>query len=243
MLSTTSLKLLWEDLQRRFGTQYILTRRINQDVLENFFGVIRSKGGLHDHPNALEFKYRLRSYIMGKNAGAYSEFSNVDTDDTPDLPVSGHLLSKLDSESETLASCNMQEKDSELQEVAYDGLENLAGFICYKLNDRSCESEDNCTYTWVDHLSEGALHKPSATFVSQLEELENIFQSINGSSLLIKKNYLKDLLDKSSTVGCSIAAKKIFFKSRMYFRIRQLNSSIPLKLGKMKNDQSCYLIL
>jgi hypothetical protein len=85
LMSNNALKLLLPDLQRRFCADYILTRRLNQDVLENFFGVIRAKGCLHDHPNALEFKYRLRSYIMGKNEGAYSDFSNVETDDTPDL--------------------------------------------------------------------------------------------------------------------------------------------------------------
>jgi hypothetical protein len=51
-MSNNALKLLLPDLQRR---------RLNQDVLENFFGVIRAKGGLQDHTNALEFKYRLRS--------------------------------------------------------------------------------------------------------------------------------------------------------------------------------------
>lgn len=50
--------MLLVDMTRRFDVQYLLTRRINQDVIENFFGIIRAKGGLHDHPSPLEFKYR-----------------------------------------------------------------------------------------------------------------------------------------------------------------------------------------
>ncbi|CAH0546285.1 unnamed protein product [Brassicogethes aeneus] len=74
LISNSALKMLHVELKRRFGVDYILTRRLNLDVLENFFGVIRAKGGLHDHPTPLEFKHRLRSYILGRNEEAYSDF-------------------------------------------------------------------------------------------------------------------------------------------------------------------------
>lgn len=86
--SNNSLKGLYEHLNSRYGTKYILTYRLNQDVLENFFGVIRAKGGLHDHPDQIQFKYRLRSYIMGRNDGVISDAANVEVDDTPDLECS-----------------------------------------------------------------------------------------------------------------------------------------------------------
>lgn len=96
LISNSSIQMLLEDMKRRFNIQYLLTRRINQDVIENFFGVIRAKGGLHDHPSPVEFKYRLRSYILGRNEGAYSEFSNVEPDDTPDIPLSASLIKHLE---------------------------------------------------------------------------------------------------------------------------------------------------
>ncbi|KAJ8948945.1 hypothetical protein NQ318_022967 [Aromia moschata] len=130
LLSNSALQMLMEDLNRRFGAQYLLTRRINQDVIENFFGVIRAKGGLHDHPSPLEFKYRLRSFILGKNQGAYSDYSNVELDDTPDIPL-------------------------KLNELEYDGLENLAGFVCHKLRDPTLQNSSSQGYSWIDHLSEG----------------------------------------------------------------------------------------
>jgi hypothetical protein len=43
-------------LNEHFGLHYIITCRLNQDVLEQFFGVIRAKGGFYDHPDSLEFK-------------------------------------------------------------------------------------------------------------------------------------------------------------------------------------------
>lgn len=91
-MTNTSLKQLFDDQKTRYDVKYILTYRLNQDVLENFFGAIRSKGGLHDHPNSLEFKYRLRSYILGKNKGSYSNADNVEQDETPDLKSNKEIL-------------------------------------------------------------------------------------------------------------------------------------------------------
>ena len=60
-----ALRQLFSYMSEKFKFKFILTYRLNQDVLENFFSAIRAKGGLHDHPTALEFKYRLRSYLLG----------------------------------------------------------------------------------------------------------------------------------------------------------------------------------
>lgn len=86
--------MLNTELKNRYNIQFILTYRLNQDVLENFFGIIRSKGGLHDHPDRQEFKYRLRSYILGYNEGVLCKNANVEVDDTPDLDVHNSLTGK-----------------------------------------------------------------------------------------------------------------------------------------------------
>ncbi|KAL4104542.1 hypothetical protein QTP88_019837 [Uroleucon formosanum] len=47
---------------------YVITRRLNQDILENFFSFMKGIGGFDTYPNPLDFKYRLRSYILGKHS-------------------------------------------------------------------------------------------------------------------------------------------------------------------------------
>ena len=84
--------MLHKNLKERFGLKFNLTYRLNQDILENFFGFIRAKGGLHDHPDQLEFKYRLRSFILGKNEGILSNDANTLPDDTPDFEIAQPLL-------------------------------------------------------------------------------------------------------------------------------------------------------
>lgn len=58
--------------------KYIITCRLNQDLLEHFFSFIRATGGAYDHPTALDFKYRLKRYIVGKySANLFCGSSNI----------------------------------------------------------------------------------------------------------------------------------------------------------------------
>jgi hypothetical protein len=82
MLSVNSLKSLYADLKEKYGLRYILTCRLNQDVLENFFSFVRSMVRTYDHPSPVHVKYRLCLYSLGKNTGNVSDFANTlqDTD-------------------------------------------------------------------------------------------------------------------------------------------------------------------
>lgn len=231
-MTNTAMKLLYNDLREHFNIKYILTYRLNQDVLENFFATIRVKGGLHDHPDPLEFRYRLRSYILGRNEGTLSSYTNVADDLTPGVPdlqeqlLSGQCFSKLDLEKKSTTDTTTVD---ECEELKFDGLQNLAGFICHKLNDvvpSHSTTEQTQNYTWTTHLSEGGLSEPSLEFMGQIQHLENIFSSVNGDSLLISTNYLKFLENAANEIEGNNKVKTLFFRSRMYFRIRQLNQNL-----------------
>ena len=59
LTSIFNLKALFEDLQEE-GFSYILTNRLSQDGLENFFSVVRAMGGANSNPSAAEFACRFR---------------------------------------------------------------------------------------------------------------------------------------------------------------------------------------
>ena len=126
--------------------------------------------------------------------------------------------------------------------MKYDGLENLAGFICYKLkNDEaaaSCSSSSLESFTWVNHLSEGGLEKPTEKCMSQLHQLEQIFNNINSDNLFTCKGYLAKLLQLSSHIDCGDKIKTLFFRSRMFFRMRTLNKSLQDKALSRKRKMS-----
>lgn len=74
--------LLSEDISDGlFGkVEYLLTKRTHQDILENLFSIIRSKGGNNKNPSVYEFNV-LMSKILSSNLIAFSPHSNCDDDD------------------------------------------------------------------------------------------------------------------------------------------------------------------
>lgn len=62
--SIQSLLMLWEDLYRNHEVQYLLTNRLNQDCLENLFGVIRQSGACRDNPTPEQFGSAIRHSVI-----------------------------------------------------------------------------------------------------------------------------------------------------------------------------------
>ncbi len=54
-LALTGTPLLLKHLSQHFQFEYLLTRRLCQDVIENFFGVIRGRHGYNPNPTCLAF--------------------------------------------------------------------------------------------------------------------------------------------------------------------------------------------
>ena len=70
LVTNASLKQLLPYLKEKYSTetfqpQYILTRRLCQDILENLFSFLRSMG-THTHPLPVNLKNRLKLYILEK---------------------------------------------------------------------------------------------------------------------------------------------------------------------------------
>ena len=68
ILSCKSVVGLFHMLRDKYNLKYLLTRRMNQDPLEQLFGCIRQVSGPYDHPTPVEFKFRLRTLLIGKDA-------------------------------------------------------------------------------------------------------------------------------------------------------------------------------
>lgn len=78
-----SLIGLLDMLKHSHQLHFIMTRKLNQDCLEFFFGCIRQMGSTHDHPDAVSFKYRLKKLMIGKEVALVSEKSNVSQNEEP----------------------------------------------------------------------------------------------------------------------------------------------------------------
>lgn len=65
LISILSIKMLFHEMNERYGMTHIITTRINQDALENFFSEVRRVGGMNTHPSPLNSIYRIRLLILG----------------------------------------------------------------------------------------------------------------------------------------------------------------------------------
>lgn len=58
-MTNESLRNLLKDLKIQYkDIKYIMTRKLNSDVLENFFSYIKGMVGANNHMSPMEFKYR-----------------------------------------------------------------------------------------------------------------------------------------------------------------------------------------
>ncbi|XP_036339801.1 uncharacterized protein LOC118749141 [Rhagoletis pomonella] len=194
--------------------------------------------GLHYHPDQQEFKYRLRLYLLGHNKGVLSDSANVEEDDTPDIeitqpPLTSILLKNLSSNAELWPA-----EEAEFEDLELDGLEHLAGYICHKLQDdipsTSFRSNDDHSFSWADHLNEGGLSLPSSSMMVHMRSLESVFKALNEDGLLITNDFVKTHIEHAATIQCDIKVKKLFFRARMFFKIRKLNKELVENAHKRK---------
>lgn len=77
--------LLFEEL-KSCGFEYLLTRRLNQGSLENFFGKIRQQGGNAINPTPIQFSRAFKK-LVGLNFFKYSENTNCEEDNLDSLKL------------------------------------------------------------------------------------------------------------------------------------------------------------
>ncbi|KAM7281500.1 uncharacterized protein ISCGN_005954, partial [Ixodes scapularis] len=71
--------LLWGELHQDFGFDSLLTRRLQQDPLENLFGIVRQQYGCNDNPTVFQFIAGLKHIMLGK-LFKISESTNCEDD-------------------------------------------------------------------------------------------------------------------------------------------------------------------
>ena len=95
--SIQSVLALWGELKEE-GFQWLLTRRLNQDCIENLFSVVRSLGGTDTNPNPVQFCTRIRILkmktnfdemkVLLKDTNVSVELSNDDEDVLEEMEIS-----------------------------------------------------------------------------------------------------------------------------------------------------------
>lgn len=78
-----SILLLWNELKSR-GMKYLLTGFLNQDPIENFFSVVRNRGGYNPTPTVRQFRIAMQQNINIRLQMAVTS-GNCENDDLGDI--------------------------------------------------------------------------------------------------------------------------------------------------------------
>lgn len=86
LISINSIQGLFHDLSgSSMRVSYLLTHRVNQDIAENAFSVIRKFGGLNTNPTAVDAKRRLKLLCLSWGANTFRTSSVEAEDNVPCL--------------------------------------------------------------------------------------------------------------------------------------------------------------
>lgn len=228
ILNINSLKLLWDDLHKNYNFSFLMTRRLNQDALENFFSVIRSKGGHGQNPDPRQFLSAYKSSLITlfmKSGGA----GNCENDAASLLlnhqSFTDHLNNNTPLSNEDNAAGNettTPDQSTPLPTVSSDIELNLidieenvvcyiAGYVCKRIihcknlvvnyEPKLDSHRKFLTYlkNYANESDFGGLCVPSDSVITSILQVEHIFKS-NIKLLLTGKNIAAKLFSKCADV-------------------------------------------
>ena len=136
---------LFDSLSAQFPFRYLLTARLNQDLVENFFSRIRALGLTFNHPGPVSCKNRIRILTVTKEAEIIVKTSSVsmslDKNNENDSNIV--VARKLNTEASSLNLGQVIETDLQLS----DGSPRKHGAGQYSLEDLKTEQPDEFSLT------------------------------------------------------------------------------------------------
>ena len=265
LVTLNAILQIWEHLKTMHDFNFLLTRRLNTDPIENFFGAIRQQGGNSDSPTTIQFcrayrKLFFSSFLECSTGNCdrdldtlLAEFSN----DKPDTPV--------------LVSPREQPNTLEIGATDYsdknvgDGIKAnatcyVAGYLLMKcLKRHACQMcKDKLVSNTFDDSRKlfcffkayesdksafGGLHAPSMSFFEFITKMEDVF--VANFSVFSKSSYVgKHLLAKLENVAVSFQMcenfpidylRKLFLRMRIYYCLKFANRDFASPKSKRKS--------
>ena len=264
-LTINGVLALWSDLQENHARQFLMTRRLNQDPLENFFGLIRQQGGNSDNPTPYQFMKAFRKLFFDNYLSPLPSFNCSADSDTFLMAVEDqNSLSDPGTHKITTNRPIIEEKDYKHEEVeknlvSMNALTYVAGYLLQKcLNNHRCRTcAQKLTVTSLTNSSQllcyfkaydenksdfGGLTVPQDEFVQYVTKVENKIVDELGSCFQRSKiaEHLIAKLPKFIVPECSYFPSmyliELFVKMRLHYILKFNNQELSArKTGKRKN--------
>jgi hypothetical protein len=151
-LALKAMEMLSEELLSE-NYKYVMTKRFNQDALENFFSQIRNQGGHRSHPTVSEFQASYQ--VVCLNVGVHSKKANCEDDahqflvdmaqfqqqnvntETPNAEAAEYQIALVETAEANMILYPLQARD-ELQFTDKNVLYYIAGYVATKSGVKDC---------------------------------------------------------------------------------------------------------
>lgn len=262
-ITISSTLKIWELLRTR-GYRFLLTRNLNQDCLENYFGQIRNASGNARNPTAIQFGrafknlFVLKCFEQSEGSNCLQDISEILLTVTPDfIKKTVYLEKKEDNKSILKVETNDYRN---LLTVEGNGLVYVSGYLLRKcMIKHSCDICLNFCSTVSTDISTrfcelkaynnspgqfGSLIVPPKNFVEYIISLENLFV-LNFNSLCIKENIGHNLTTLFSKVPfthpCSEFNYKyllsLYTRIRIFYTLKYANRKFKIQPGTKLNPK------
>ena len=197
------VQVIWERLTEK-GSSTLCTRRLNQDGLENLFGVVRQRGEDRDHPDPTQFRHAYKHAVLNSLMSP-SETANCEADGDS-LIVALREAAPAPRSEQPSAPVDAPAQPVHAQPVAVDGITAncivyVAGYLLHKEctctqcmavlskgSDVAEMSSETLTalkaHTSITDMDVGSLKLPTPAFTEFVTECYAVFtQYAQGLSL------------------------------------------------------------
>jgi len=214
LISNKSTQEHFKHLNKKYNISYILTHRLNQDSLESFFSLIKSRGGLNDHPIPLNAMYRIRIIVLGKNPGVVQAKQNIEIQNdqsNSEKYLVANVMATVDIKTDlnyeenngVLSDSSLSSEDESAQNSLQttneeDGFIYLCGWLARKFKNKylhlgnyTKDNKPEHSYSMpsqVHHLSFGGLTETTDYWVMHAKQFSKSFikKKLTQTQILLK---------------------------------------------------------
>lgn len=198
------MESLWKVLSNKYGLDAMMTRNLNQDPVENFFGSIRSYGARNIAPNTVAFEGAYKALMLNNINSPHSKRANCEEDSneclqtldfflkekivTPDAPAENKEIIHFDTE-----LCLEQSSEKDAGQINY-----VCGWVIKKCLTRIVKGCQHCKLNLLDNTSSNT----NNTFIKEKE-----YQ--NKKWLVYPSKETETFFRDSQNIVCSFLKKNV----------------------------------
>jgi len=223
LITIKAVLLIWNLLHQNHGFKFLLTRRLNTDPLENFFGSIRQQGGNSDNPTPIQFTHAFRklffsSFLNSSTGNCTDDFDNLLAQFADPKKAKVPVIAATPKISQNLAIPTEDYREKEVSDnlLKDNPIAYVAGYLLHKCflshECSTCKAamvtdklDDNrnllCLFkAYESEKCFGGLIAPSAPYLQYIKNLEDLF--VKDFSMFTKHNAIgKTILSKLQGVA------------------------------------------